>query len=184
MSVANTSALSLKSHYSFKNVFLAIVQKITTDPNKYVIGTQKRGGMGSCLHVLLNHLYYCEKKGLKPVVFWDKTSLYYKKEGFHNKSNAWEYYFEPLNTIKYRSGDKINYGLPPKNSSKIYFDYHKNEDPVRKYAARLIKKYNIRPNKNVQKKIDDFYKKNIEGTHTIAIHIRGTDKFKEEKLVE
>ncbi len=178
ISINNT--MHLKPNHFLRNTLLSILQKIT-DQKKYVIGTQERSGMGSSLHALLNHLYYCEKKGLTPVVFWNEKSLYYKKEGFNNKSNVWEYYFEPLSPTKYQLGDKINYNSP--HNSHIYFVYQNAAHSIRKDAARLMKKYNIRPNKHVQTKIDTFYKKNIEGNHTIAIHIRGTDKIKEEKPV-
>jgi tetratricopeptide (TPR) repeat protein len=148
---------------------------------KYVIGPWP-GGLGVCLHNVLNHLVFCEKQKRTPAIFWGSDSLYYDSRGFNGYKNVWNYYFMPVSTQRYKKGDKIHIFYPDKSEHEK-FSYYDTTQEKRYSAYRLINKY-IRPNAIVQSKITNFFKKNIYGKRTIGIHIRGTDKIKEEKPVE
>lgn len=147
---------------------------------KYVIGPWQ-GGMAMCLHSVLNQLLYCEKNNRIPVVYWNSDSFYFDTRGFNGHKNVWNYYFQPLSKLSYRNPDKIHVYYEGKGYGT--FNYYDTNQEKRNSAYRLIKKY-IKPNKIVQNKIDDYYKKNMSGKKTIGIHIRGTDKHTEEKPVD
>lgn len=149
------------------------------ETQKYVIGSWP-GGLGVCLHSVLNHLARCEKEDLTPVIHWGAKSLYHKPEGFNGSTNVWEYYFEPVSDLKYQRGDPVHVYMPSVWSK---FSYNLMNQASRDHGYQLIKKF-IKVKPSIQKKIDDFYHENISGKHTIAIHIRGTDKIKEQKKVD
>lgn len=152
---------------------------------RYVIGAWP-GGMGSCFFAMLLHFRVCEHHNFIPIAYWGKESLYYCENGFNGSTNVWEYYFEPISDLIYKPGDRINITDclgNPNSCGSFYFNPWNLHQQMRNDAYNLLTKYNVKPNKIVQTKIDNFYRQNIEGKHTIAIHIRGTDKFHEEKPV-
>ena len=65
--------------------------------------------MGSNLQIILDHLYICEKQNKTPLIFWGKDSYYYTEEGFNGFKNCWEYYFEPVSSLKYKDLNEIKY---------------------------------------------------------------------------
>lgn len=146
---------------------------------KYVIGHWS-GGLGVCFHSVLNHICYCEHTQQTPVVYWGSDSLYYTPEGFNGyHENGWDYYFEPISSLRYEKGDTINYYV---QNVIVNFNYHALDEEHRNQAHELIQKY-IKPNSIVQSKIDKFYNEHLANKKTIGIHIRGTDKVIEEKPV-
>lgn len=153
---------------------------LTGKSNKHVIGSWG-AGFGSCFHAVLNHLDYCEKANKTPVVHWGKESFYYDTGGFNGSYNVWEYYFQPISDLYYKKGDRIDYTYDP--NGLFTFHYPNIIQSKRDRAATLIKKY-INLNELVLSKINSFYQKNMAGKKTIGIHIRGTDKFLEEKIVK
>jgi hypothetical protein len=62
------------------------------------------------------------------------------------------------------------------------FVYDRIDTEKCEQAHRLVSKY-IRLNPIVQHKVDYFYQARMAGRKTIGIHLRGTDKGSEEKLV-
>jgi len=147
---------------------------------KFVIGGWPIGGMGVSLVGVLNYLAHCESANKIPVVYWPKDhSLYYCDAGFNGKrSNVWEYYFQPVSNLRYEPGDPIH----PYRPGNLLFSYHKTSQATREHANELVNKY-MKFNKIVQNKIDQFYNIYMARRRTIGIHLRGTDKGKEEKLV-
>src|SRR5205085_2945730 len=92
----------------FFKIFFVLLTSLflkTTSP-KYVIGHWP-GGMGICLTSTLNHLLYCDRKNITPVIYWNK-SLYHNSNGFNGKKNEWEYYFNPVSNLTY-NGETINH---------------------------------------------------------------------------
>lgn len=155
-----------------------------TKGKKYVIGSWP-GGMGVCLHSVLNQLHLCELHHYTPVVYWGSNSLYRNAKGFNGSSNVWEYYFQPVSELSY-GGEPVNIFYNP-SYTKFSYIHPRQHTPEaiqneRNYAYSLIQKY-IKLNTIVQKKVDQFYQQHINANHTIGIHIRGTDKYKEEKPV-
>lgn len=72
-----------------------------------VRGCQHWGFFAEFLWVL-NHLEWCNKNKLIPIVYWDNNFAYYSPEGFNGSVNAWEYFFEPVSSKPFKSGYRIN----------------------------------------------------------------------------
>jgi hypothetical protein len=148
--------------------------------NKYVIGHWGWGGMGLYITSVLNHLLYCESHNLTPVVYWMR-GLYNNPDGFNNKHNGWEYYFNPVSQLQYNHGDTVHMHCGEKEGCG-HFSYYDTSNEKRSLAGKLIVKY-VHLNPIVQSKVDQFYTHHMAGKKTIAIHLRGTDKVTEEKLI-
>jgi hypothetical protein len=146
---------------------------------KYVIGFWP-GGMGICLTSVLNHLSYCEKCNLIPVVYWYK-GLYHNSGGFNGKQNEWEYYFNPVSYLSYAPHDTINHFIFDTKGS-MQFNYYNTAQEKRDFAYKLLCKYVVL-NPIVQAKVDKFYNIYMRAKKTIGIHMRGTDKCIEDKPV-
>lgn len=160
-------------------IYIALAPKIVAaDNEKHVIGVHP-AGFFSAFTGVLNQLSWCQKNNKIPVVYWDIYSFYYNPNGLNGSYNAWEYYFEPVSSLKYELGDIIHYGYSIGPSD---FYYASTDQSKRDHAYRLISKY-IKINKPVQQKIDQFYQENMINKNTIGIHLRGTDKYKEESLI-
>ncbi len=134
------------------------------------------------INCVLNHIWWCEKNNRIPVVYWDSRSPYYNSQGFNGKRNAWEYYFEPVSDINPTPPRPPAMKFTPTTPDTVIFSHRIIDQPKRHLASEFIKKYiKIRP--VIMHKIDRFYVQNMEGKHTIAIHLRGTDKGREERLI-
>lgn len=131
---------------------------------------------------VLNHLAWCDRNEKIPVVYWDNRCLYYEPSGFNGSNNAWEYYFEPVSNLQIRPPTQITLTFIADGAGGIDFSVDHFSDEQRNYAAYLIDKY-IKIKPIVQQKIDQFYYDNMYGKKTVGIHLRGTDKGVEEKLV-
>jgi hypothetical protein len=147
---------------------------------KHVIGNTS-AGFFSCFCCVLNHLEWCEKNNKIPVVYWGLPGCqFYQSQGYDGSFNPWEYYFEPLSDLFYSEQDRVDNTYWFEN--QMCFSGWALDDQTRKKAHELITKY-IRVKPSIQKKIDDFYQKNMAGKKTIGIHLRGTDKYLEEPVV-
>lgn len=84
--------------------------------------------------------------------------------------NWWEYYCEPI-SFGYISGEVKQFDI----SEYVNYAYFTERQLSRGQVFRLIQKYiKIRP--AIQKKVDEFFQKNLQGNYVIAVHYRGTDK--------
>ncbi len=146
--------------------------------NKYVIGPWP-GGLGVNIHSVLNHLVHCELNNKIPVVYWGSNSFYYNSTGFNGARNVWEYYFEPTSNLTYHASDRIH-SFQEKDFGK--FSYYDTSQEKRDKANELFKKY-IKIKPVIEHKVDQFYDLQMAGKKTIGIHLRGTDKVTENKLV-
>lgn len=154
--------------------------------NKHVIGCYPRAGLFSIFFSVLNDLAWCERNGKIPVVNWEtKQCAYYQKKGYNGKKNPWDYYFLPVSRLSYTKHDKVNskYVAPddsciiPPNAPWLLTLEHR-----RWVKTTLLDKFiKLRP--ALQKRIDDFYRLHLQGKNTIGIHLRGTDKHREEAPV-
>ena len=150
--------------------------------DKHVIGVRNVGFFSNFLAVL-GHLTWCEKEKKTPVVYWDSTFPYYQCDHCNSNKNAWERYFSPVSSELYQYGDVIdrNYQAPD-GSFLIWNDFKPYDEKTRYYYNRVIKKY-INIKEPILKKVQMFYEKNMKGKKTIGMHIRGTDKKNEVKLI-
>ncbi len=166
-------------HLNFIITIPARCSTIAQSHEKYVIGTWRGAGLCVNFNSVLNHIGWCEDNNRTPVVYWDHVSPYYVSQGFNGSDNVWEYYFEPVSHLAYESEDIIHRYHPDGRWAFNYFAI----DPInRSNAHYFISKY-IKIKPIVQAKIDHFYQQYMTDRNTIGIHLRGTDKKTEEKLV-
>lgn len=74
---------------------------------KCVRGCMNCGFFAEFLWVI-NHLQYCEATNKTPVIYWDNKFAYYSPHGYNGSENCWEYYFEPVSNLKYKSSDPLH----------------------------------------------------------------------------
>ncbi len=148
---------------------------------KFVIGCHGRhAGLFALFFGALNNLAWCETHDKLPVIYWDKTCLYYVPEGFNGSTNVWEYYFEQPSLAKYNPFDVVHdeYLAPNGSGITLRYDNCKNYTGSKEMRAQvhaIIKKY-IKIKPSIMQKVESFYRDNMEGKITLGIHIRGTDK--------
>lgn len=140
---------------------------VPTPKKQRIIKDYLDNGFFSAFIQILHELAWC-KHDETPYVLWDSRSLYYNPQGFNEKHNVWEYYFEPASEVPSTTHDNTD----------LYADRYINFDfsqTARDFAHKIIKKHvKIRP--TVQDKIDHFYQQQMAHKKTIGIHLRGTDK--------
>lgn len=148
---------------------------------KFVLGP-RRVGFFSNFFGVLNYLAWMEKEEDEFMVYWDKKSLYYQKEGFNGVThNVWEYYFEPIfDDVVYQEGDSICRKFSPSPGNEFIF--YRISLYYREKAKKLIDKY-IRIKPIVLKKINYFYDTYMSNKRTVGVYWRGTDKCKERRKV-
>ena len=152
--------------------------------------TLARGGLFACFFGALNNIRWCKKNNVVPVVKWGEASLYYDADGYNGASEPWEYYFEPVSTLKYEDAilrkDTIYRDVDAApDGSKIpatfHTQYYKSieKDYRRSFYRIIVDHTKIKP--QVLDQVETFYNDNLAGRKVIGIHMRGTDKYKEHK---
>jgi hypothetical protein len=150
--------------------------------NKHVIGAVPGAGFFANVLSVLGHINWSLRHNKSPVVYWDHRCEYYTPEGYNGSYNAWEYYFEPLTPVQYEDGDYIHASYVNPDGQCLCGNVKLSKDFCTTIHAYLLKPF-IRLNHYMQQKVDDFFDAHMRGHHTIGIHVRGTDKYKEVKPV-
>ena len=169
--LASLTDLSVLSYSSKKSGYFKKQKKM-------VIGASGGGFFAEFLGTL-NHIAWCEKNSVTPVVYWN-SGLYYEPAGYNGSKNVWEYYFEPVSSAQYRKKDRIRraYEAPDGSHIKGFHDKCKSYNTrieLKMQVHDLIKKY-IKIKPVVMGKVNSFYTRYMEGKYTIGVHLRGTDK--------
>lgn len=168
--------LRFKSYklFFFLVVFFSQITSISSDI-KYVLGARDAGLFSNFLGVL-NLLVWCKKNNKFLVVYWNRSSPYYIPQGYNGSFNVWEYYFEPVSDLFYENNDPIHCEYTAPDGFAINA-HSKLSKEFRNYIYNEAIEPYIRLKSNINKKINDFYIKHMQGRHTIGIHLRGTDKY-------
>lgn len=152
---------------------------------KYYIIIRSEGGAGFFSNYMwvLGHVVFARKLGYIPVVDMKHYSTLYSEETLiDGVDNAWNYYFEDIDTITleqaYASGryvmgrDKYltkyaeKYSLP---------NYRYPTDQMINYYGPIIER-NIRMREDLKEEYDIVWRQNVtDSDHVLGIHIRGTD---------
>ncbi|MGE0206438.1 MAG: hypothetical protein AB7R69_01165 [Candidatus Babeliales bacterium] len=154
--------------------------------NNYYVLTGRQTGLFSNILGVINHLIWCEKQGMDLVVYWkDEPSFYKMSDGYNGSDNIWEYYFYPVSEAHYQLGDELHADYTPPDGEAIeclYYLYEKNLSyEYRSFINSYIQRYiHIKP--SILEKMNDFYKKNMEGKATIGIHVRRTDHYESPRI--
>jgi hypothetical protein len=186
----------VKKYFYFPLIFVLFAQFFFTHlqaldlqsrgNDKHVIGCHSKAGLFSLFLSVLNDLTWCERNGKIPVVYWKSSHcVYYQKKKYNGAKNPWEYYFLPVSNLSYNKRDKINNQCAAPDGSTIFPSgpiWLLTQTQRMWVNEALIEKY-IKLHPSIQQKINDFYQTHFEGKKTVGIHLRGTDKFTEEKPV-
>lgn len=154
-------------------------------------------GFFSHFFQVLALLEIAERKGLIPVVFFNAKYPYWSQAG---EPNAWDHYFAPLSNytvsdITGRSEQELAHftchdfdtlRLPNVFVTNSYFPekvgiYGIQSEEQRTLCASIVKKY-IRVQPEILERVESFISTHFDQT-TIGIHVRGSDKPTEYKLV-
>lgn len=150
---------------------------------KHIIGSRPTAGLFSNFCGVLNHLDWCEKKGMTPVVYWDQDSLYWQHDGYNGSFNVWEYYFEPVSSQTAAAHEPRDHSYAVIADDMAPFGHTLISRETVCCANALINKY-ITANAIVKKKVESFFAQHMVGKKTIGIHLRGTDKKSEIPFVD
>ena len=133
----------------FTVIFLVIFFEVTTcDSNgsKYVRGCKGYGFFAEFLWVL-NHLDYCVTRGFTPVVFWGEQSSYFPHHG-PKDLNMWDYFFEPVSSLRYIQGDKLALDHYYRDDFSVIWNYPQyiqllnfSESSTRKSFVKIFNKF-------------------------------------------
>lgn len=156
--------------------------------DKYIIGAHPLRGFFAAIFHAIAGVMWAEENNKVPVIYWDHNSPYYQKTGYFGNSNAWEYYFEPISSASYLSGDEVNNLYLGHSTDPYVYDIFEHYLPsgindVKLRVHKHFTKY-LRIKPRIKKKVYDFYSTHIKGKKTIGIHLRGTDKHIEVKPVD
>jgi hypothetical protein len=159
--------------------------------NKFIVINSRSYGLFSNFLHTLQHLYLSEVRKRIPIVDW-RICWYRQEEPYFGvKANVWEYYFEPVSSYRMEDIDqekdhvkhvhKYIKGRRIHEEPEGCWDYQHSPPTdclyspsyeARSFVNSLIKKYvKIKP--RIQKRVDVFYKNNMEGHKILGIHIRG-----------
>lgn len=150
--------------------------------NTLIIKGRSAGFFSNFLGVV-NHLKWCHEHARKPIISWT-GGFYHDPRGCNGicSENAWEYYFYPVSDACPLPGDQTTYAYYAQDGFAIAtHPQSKNPYPdeaLRKKLHQIISSY-VRIKEPILQKIDDFFSHHIAGTKTVAIHLRGTDKYTE-----
>jgi hypothetical protein len=177
-------------------------------PQKFVIGYGDYFGLFTAFFGTLNWLACCDEDLKIPVVYWGKGNPYYIEPGYNGSKNAWEYYFEPVSGLNYQEGDEIttefwnskyrdylrtDIPVPAgRDGSREHFS-RKNiilptngEKQAREmFDRQYLKEINsiitkfVKVKPVILDKVESFYNTYMRGKKTVALHLRGTDKWKD-----
>ena len=153
---------------------LKLSQKSFGDLNQdkifYLIKRSPGTGMFSNVTFILNHLKICRKFDFVPIIDMENfKTIYNEKVKIKNNNNAWNYYFENLNTFALNEVYKSKYVLVTSDKFFNFFSYNIDKD---KDLIQLLNN-NIKLNKYLKKMYKKILKK-FNNKKILGIHFRGT----------
>ena len=87
----------------------SLTEQNTDQKNKYLIILSANVGFFSLFFHVLGWLPSCREKKMIPVVYFNRTCLYWSEKGYRGSRNVWEYYLEPLSAVSIK--DIFDIGL-------------------------------------------------------------------------
>lgn len=162
-------------------------------------------GLFSLIQQVIANIPWAIQEGRIPIVlFYDKT-CYWTPRGYRGRNTVWEYYFEPVVPAYPASGvpPHIRNIISDNHPSPFQAGYFADEctfvsnhfgdhpalegkalsipyllddpdDGLRRTAHGIIHRF-IRPRDYIRQKVDEFYRRHMEGHYAIGVHARGTD---------
>lgn len=121
---------------------------------------------------------FADYYGLTPVVNWTDQSPYYEPSRFGEKSNPFEYYFEPLSSVDFISAEnsrkvvmaRISIDCSDDFKGYLPYDFKNHIDSYVK-----VHKKHIRIKSELNDQIESQIKKLLSDRKTAGVHIRGVE---------
>lgn len=146
---------------------------ITENGNKW--------GFFAEFRALLCKLYYAERMGFVPYIYWGSNFLYYEPQKSETIPNAYEYYFGQPTKLRYEEIQDSYMVCQAKSAEAVMIerehkelDYYGINLALEDILARTYHKY-IRLNEETQRKLEGDYKKVLSSDDMLGVHFRGTD---------
>ena len=143
---------------------------LNKDKYFYVIKRSPGTGLFSNVTFVLNHLLICQKLEFIPVIDMENfKTIYNEKKKIKGTLNAWNYYFESLNTY---SLDEVYKSKNVLISSDQFYNFFYYNIETEEKLIKILQK-DIKIKKNLYKIFLRLSKK-FEKKNTLGIHFRGT----------
>lgn len=150
--------------------------RLNLDKKLYVIQFDDAIGLGMCalIRFTLDKLIYSEFFGFTPVVLWGGTTLYSEEEDLQKGVDAFSKYFVPIGERYAEQLDKSYMVAYSHISDKLSTNSYNTSDDELQNLSDAYKKYFV-INSELNEYIQNETKKMNISTHTIGVHVRGTD---------
>lgn len=135
-------------------------------------------GFWGMVNTVLRNLVFADFFHLTPVVEW-QGGMYSERFPVHGSNNVWEYYFEPVSSIDYRTVHNSAYVCPALFSDTQIVSSRENGDidnPKEGYGllANIYRKY-IKLNNDLERDLVADMGSIFKGKRTMGCHARGSD---------
>lgn len=147
----------------------------------FIDGVRKGDGFFAEYRRTLNYLYYADKHGLLPVVYYSSDYLYAERETINGYTNPYEYYYKQPVGISVDSALTSCNVVRNEFAHSFYAEHLKVdengyviEDKYIAEMAKIAQKY-IRYEDNMMKYLDDSSRDILHQQKVLGVHYRGGD---------
>ncbi len=161
-------------------------------------------GLFSLLLQVVANIPWAQAEGRVPVAMFRDRCCYHVADGYRDRDNVWEYYFEPIDPrhpveridpaiveaidrerptwddLGRIHGDAFvtaHFGDHPDlvgRSLHIPYLWDDPSDELRRTTSVIIAKH-VRPREHIRLEVNRFWREHLEGRPVIGVHLRGTD---------
>jgi hypothetical protein len=138
----------------------------------YVIrqpGTDR--GLFSLFSSVLCHLDLCDKLECLPVIDFQNFPCVYNDADVHSTSNAWEYYFEPINQITVEEVYESQRVFLSQPCYPAGYSYSITNEP----ALREVYRKYIRIKNEITQTVNQYYANHFSEHTVLGVHFRGQE---------
>ena len=168
-------------------------------------------GLFSLIQQVIANIPWALAEQRTPVVRFGDRVCYWTPNGYADRTDVWEYYFEPATPdcpasvipshllaiiserhpspfeVGYDAGDgafvSAHFGDHPDLAGKTLWIPYELEDPsdALRTEARDIIKRFVRPRAYINERVAHFFAEHLQGEQLIGVHVRGTDAVSEKE---
>lgn len=169
-------------------------------------------GLFSLIQQVIANIPWAISEHRTPVVYFQGRTCYWMPDGYRNRTEVWEYYFEPLVRThpaaciprhirkiiaeKHPSPYEVGYyadqhtfvsshfGDHPDLSGKTFFIPYLLEDPDDALRQKVSRVIYrfVQPRGYLQRRATRFFERHMQGHYVIGVHARGTDAISKEEI--
>jgi hypothetical protein len=165
------------------------------DEKRILLVLPRMQGFFSLVFQAVGQAHLAEKKGVVPVIYFNKHCPYWSDAGYNDARNVWEYYFEPLSdcdveklfalprktleALSFREFVELSTGTRTDVTDR-YSDVIEYRSPIgicfeRSFVHGLFEKYlKIKP--SISRKLDEFCDAHFSSQPVLGVHYRGAEK--------